>query len=463
MDGMRTSTQVKDRRRSGALRLAAAALLVAAPSLVYAQGARATADPRWDAWVGCWQAEGASAALPANPAASDLGDAALPAPNAGAPVVCVVPTSDPSTVQVATVSGGKVVSRSEIVANGQQRARTHQGCTGWESAQWSPDGDRVYLRSQDNCPRGGARTSTGVLSMAPDGAWLDVQGVTVSGHTGVRVVRYRSVGVPAALPADLASSLRGNTVARSTARTTASAPITTAEVIEASHRLDPVVTQAWLLASGQRFHLDASQLVALANAGVPGNVTDAMVALAYPKQFALTAQPGAGVAAMARQSGSGALPASAYSGMGRRVPVFVDPYDYSPYGFDAYGYSPYYSPYGYGYSPYGYSPYGYSPYGYSPYGYSPYGAYGYSPYGYGYGLPYGGFYAPPIIVLKGTGGSNTVSGHMVKGRGFVPDYSGSGTRTAQPRSPSYEPPASSTESPPPPPPPPPQRTAHRIP
>lgn len=441
---MRTALQERDRRatstRLGARRLLAALALTAPlafPLTAHAQGSVA-AGSRWDAWVGCWQAEAAPAAVTGT---TSLGDIAG-APAAGAPTVCIVPTGAPGTVAVATVAGGKLVSQDRIVATGQRQPRSREGCTGWESAQWSASGERLYLHSMDSCPRGIARTSSGILAMSPGGEWLDVQGVTVRGQTGVRVIRYRSAAIPAALPAQLASALRGRgATAVSTARMVAAASLTTRDVIEASHQVDPAVTQAWLLARGQRFKLDARQLVALANAGVPGSVTDAMVALSYPKEFAVN-EPGVGGGgvALTRQSMS-QIPASAYGSTGYQVPVFMDPYSYSPYGYDSYGYSPYYG-LGLGYMPYGYAPLGYSPYGYGA-------AYGYA--------PYGGWYTPPVIVLRGTQ-HPTTPGRVINGRGYTPNFPSAGEgRVAQPRG--YEaPPPSSSEAPPPP-----ARTAHRRP
>lgn len=426
------------------------ALVLATPALALARGTQPTTDPRWDAWVGCWQAEHTIAPAPAQESA--LGDEQASAPpivTLGGPVVCVLPTSSPSTVQVVTVTGGKVAARDEIAATGQRRSRTQQGCTGWESATWSSDGERVYLKSEDACPRGLARTSTGVLAMSPAGEWVDAQGVTVGGHTGVRVIRYKSVSAPTALPADLAAELttqnRSRAVALGTARAAAGAPLTSAAVIDASRHLDPAVAEAWVLASGQHMTLDASQLVALADAGVPGKVTDALVALSYPKAFALNdgaaaAGTGDALSLQTREPAN-----SEYNGIvtGRQIPVFIDPYLFAPYAFDAYGYSPYYgysNAYGYGYG--------------NPY------SYGYSPYGLGYAAPYGGFIAPPVIVLKGSGSPTTVSGRVVNGRGYVPGTPVMGTRTAEPRMPPPPPSGTGEVAPPPPPT---QRTAHRRP
>jgi hypothetical protein len=181
------------------------------------------------------------------------------------------------------------------------------------------------------------------------------------------------------------------------ARVAAGANIGTKAVIEASKKSTPAVVEAWLLERGQRFALDANTLTQLADAGVPARVTDAMVAVSNPRQFAV----------------AHAAPAAQYNRpedevTGRRIPVFLAPPPYDPFSWG-------YSPYGYGYG-YGY-PYGY---GYNGYGYGGY-----------YGYPY---YGSPVIVVPGGNVPGTNGGRMVRGQGYQPGVGTSSTgRTAKPR------------------------------
>lgn len=393
----------------------AAAAVLALPAVLAAQSAPgAQTDSRWQAWRGCWQ--------PATAANTPSTAGTANSSSASAPVVCVVPAGAPSAVDVVTIASGKVAARERIDATGAQVPRSANGCTGWQSATWSADGRRVYLRSQDTCAGGVARSSTGLMAMSPAGEWLDVQGATMGGNTGVSVVRYQPTGVPSSLPADIAQNVAQPAAAPSEARAVAGAAVTTAEVIDASRRVDSAVVAAWVLARGQRFALDADKLVALANAGVAGEVTDAMVAVSYPKSFALAGPNGETDLQPAGTSGAAGM--NAYGTSGRMIPVMMDPY-YGSYS----GYMPYGGFYSrYGYSPYGYSPYGYSAFGYSPYGYAPfgYGASGYAPY-YGYSS-YGYYGGAPIIVLRGSN-SATQGGRVIKGYGYT---QGNGTRTARP-------------------------------
>jgi hypothetical protein len=332
--------------------------------------------------------------------------------------VCITPAaSGADAVDVTTIDGGKVVSTQRIDASGAERPLEAKDCTGTQKAWWSADERRIYLRSSSTC-EGLPSTTSAILSLTEDGEWLDVRGVSSEGAENVRVARYRDAGIPSAVPAEIASALRQRGQAAGTARIAAGAPIGTTAVIEASRAADSAVVAAWLLERDQKFSLDASTLVQLADAGVPGAVTDAMVAVSNPGAFNF-ARAGGGDAPL----DSGVILTD--SRTRRRVSVMSVPYD--PWSWGYLGYPGYGYGYGYGY------PYGY---GYNSYGYGGYGGYG------GY---YGG-YAPPIIVV--TPGSTESRGKMVKGRGYTQTEGTprSGTARERPRSTSSPSPSATTSS-----------------
>ena len=352
-------------------------------ALVAGQAGAQQAAGSWQPWLGCWSA---------GPAIGGI------APSQVAPLVCVTPTADANVVEVATISGDKVVSTQRLDASGRELPVEAKGCTGTQHAQWSADGRRVYLKAVTKCD-GLDRVTSGIMAISPSGEWLDVQGVGVAGEEGVRVARYRDAGLPSVVPEQIAAALRGRSGAATSARSMAGATIGSAAVIEASKAAAPAVVEAWILERGQTFGLDAHELVRLADAGVPARVTDAMVAISNPQHFAV-ARPDD------RANRRRALDDEEISG--RRIYVYMDPL---------------YSPYRWGYSPYGYG-YGYGPYGYSPLGYG----------GYGYGSGYYGYpgYLAPIVVV--TPQTQTQRGQMVKGRGYTPSSSsGTTTPTATPR------------------------------
>ena len=345
-------------------------LVVMAASPIAAQEVRVA--PKWLGFIGCW-----TASVP--------GTSAIAPPAENGTYVCLTPAArGGDAVDVTTIGDGKVVSTQHIDASGAERPLETKGCTGVTRASWSADERRIYLRSASTCD--GLKSATsGILSITSSGEWLDVHGVSSYGSENVRVARYRDAGIPASVPAEIANVLRERSAGTDAARISAGAPIGARSVIEASRAADSTVVAAWLFEREQRFTLDAPTLIQLADAGVPGAVTDAMVAVSNPSAFHL---------ARATEPIDVILSDSLRSG--RRTAVRgmpVDPWTWGSYGLDSYRY-------------------GY-PYGYR-YGYG----YGYG-YGSGYGNGYYGGYAPPIIIVTNGSQATQPVGQMVKGRGYT--------------------------------------------
>jgi hypothetical protein len=290
------------------------------------------------------------------------------------------------------------VSTQRIDVSGAERPLEAKGCTGAQRASWSGDERRIYLQSTSTCD-GLKSTTSGILSITSAGEWLDVRGVSSYGSTNVRVARYRDAGIPASVPVEIANVLRERGAGSDAARIDAGGPIGVRAVIEASRAADSTVVAAWLLEREQRFRLDAKTLVQLADAGVPGTVTDAMVAVSNPGAFQLARVPD-----QSDVIDTDSLPTRRRMAV-RGIPI--DPWSWGSYGLDAYRY--------------GY-PYGYR-YGYGGYGYGN---------GYGYNNGYYGGYAPPIIIVT-DGGQVTPAGQMVKGRGYTQPGSASTGATARER------------------------------
>jgi hypothetical protein len=309
-------------------------------------------DPRWLAYLGCWETT--------SPAKSQL---------------CIVPTSDPSSVDLLTIVKGEVTARERIAATGEQLQTARGECTGWRSAQWSSHGQRLYLRSEDACA-GGTAAGTGVIALSGNGQLLYVQSMTIGGQTGVRVQRYREATSDLLLPDDVAAVLRLDVSSTMQARAAAAAPLAIADVIEASHNIDVAVLEALLVERAEPFDLDAKRLVALADAGVPSRVIDLMVALSYPHAFAINA---------ASRQGERLPPPNA--GLGTAPDGYMTPYD------------PFCSSYDYMYP--------YSSYDCSRLGYG---------YGYGYGW-YGGGYG--VVIIPSGGGGSRRHGKVVNGQGYA--------------------------------------------
>ena len=360
-------------------------------------------DPRWQPWVGCWEAS--------NPA----GLRVVGSPTA--PMVCAIPSASTAGLDVVTIADGRVLDRVALDASGERQSQTKDGCTGWERGEWAKTGSRVYVRSEYSCAGGAARTTNGVVSISPRGEWLDVQTITTGSTGAVRAVRMRAASDLSAIPADIAVALQGRPGMMGVARSAASASLSIGDLVDVAQHVDSAVMQAWLVERDQGFVLDAKRLEHLADSGVPSNVIDVMIALSYPKLF--------GVNPATREAEQRSDDKGGVAGR----PVMVVAYD--PMGFPVFGYGSLYNdcsmPYtGSFYYTMRSSYYSGCPYGYSAFGYGGYG-YGYGGYGYGFGY---GWYNPhePVVIVRG-GGDGVAPGErprVVNGRG----YSGGGSTSS---------------------------------
>jgi hypothetical protein len=272
--------------------------------------------------------------------------------------VCVLPTGNPTAVDLVSVTGDSITTRQRLDATAAKRAVQQGDCAGVETVQAT--GARVYLRTSMKCGNQG-RLVNGVMAISPDGDWLDVRGVAFGPNVGVRASRYRETAASTRLPPEVVDALRGHSSGMNSARIAASGRLELSDVVEASGYLEVGVLQTLLAERGQGFGLDARQLLSLQDAGVAPSVIDVMVALSYPGVFALDRT----------QLGD---PPPDVRGEVREV--------YGGEMYDA-------------------------------------GGYGYDPYGYGYGRGNGWYSGRrPVVVVQRTG-DDEEHGKVVKGRGYV--------------------------------------------
>ncbi len=342
----------------GGVGLLGAALCLAAPS-AKAQDAAGS----WLAWIGCWDA------------VEDVESRLL----------CVRPLTDRSGVEILDVEEGEVASVHEIRTDGAEHPFELEGCSGIERAEFSSDGQRVYLSSDYMCEGGVRRTSTGLLAMASRTEWLDLHGVEVGGEKAVRAARYTLASQDEVEAAGMAGIGTGRSMAVAATRMVAARPPDLDDVIEVANRVDPEVTAAWLIETGERFRLDADEILRMADSGVPEQVIDVAVAVSFPGSFAVEADS----RRVEAREASRAVASRGYWGYGD---PFRDPYFYRRYS----------------------------------------GRYGllYSPFGYGGGF---GRYYPsygPTIVYVGSGGEEASRGRVVKGRGYTRPRSEAGGSTS---------------------------------
>ena len=349
-------------------RMLSIGLLVA--GLTATAAAAQTPDQRWNDWVGCWDlvADGNVARLP--PAEEAAGGVTGPIRPGGSRSARVCVSPNQGGAELRTMVGEQQVLSQTIIADGVDHQVNDGGCTGTQRARWSDDGRRLFTRAQVTCEGQPARTVTGLALIAPDGEWVDVQAVTIGGTDSVRVRRYRAPaerrqkGVPAA-----------------------AVRLQIDNVKEAARYVSPRAIEAALMETSSRFPLSARALVDLDKAGVDDSVIDLMVALSYPKSFAIR-------------------PSGPDDRLTPLPPLFPGGADYVDASYE----------YPYFYGPY-YSNYYYSPYFFSPFGYSYLRYYG----------GYGGYW-PGAVIVPGDGnggvgrpGNNLPpeNGRAVKGLGYT--------------------------------------------
>lgn len=334
--------------RNAVLGGVAALALMAAPSA----GTEREADPRWLPWLGCWQ--------PAGGAADHL--------------LCIRPLADAQGVEMITYADGRVLSEETVRADGEQRSVQREGCNGWERADFSRDGKRLYLRSEFACEGDVRRSSTGLISMTSPTTWLDVQTVGAGGQNAVRSVRYTLATPERMQAAGVEPIAEDRAMAVTTARTAAAAPLTVDDLIEAAAHVSAEALEAWVVERGDRLALDAGSIERMADAGVPESAIDLAIAVSYPDRFAVD---------RTALEGEMLEPERAERSADRYVyPGWEDPFHWDPFRYSRYGYR--YSPYGYG------------------------GGYGWYP-----------GYRPVIVVVDGDADDADPPGRVVRGRGYT--------------------------------------------
>jgi hypothetical protein len=343
------------------------------------------ADAGWAGWMGCWRPLGGEAAADA--------------------MVCVVPAERPGSVLMLAVEGGAVVEESLVQPDGVAWTVSDGVCTGTESAAWSGDGRRVYVRTEMECD-GVRRVSTGVLAMVAENEWVDIQAVEVAGQYAARSVRYRPAR-PDMIPEAVAARLPGERrLMVEAARLQASAPLGVDAVVEASARLPAPVVEALIAARQAGFGMDARKIAELERRGVPPSVLDMMIAVSYPQRFAVQENR------RERAEGTTSLPLRGG--------------EFLPFGFA---------------SSFGFHDSCRDPWTFRRLsrlecerlmmrGYMGSSGFGYSPWSYdGRGWNYG----RPIVVIVDPSREERQGGQMIRGQGYTPGSSPSTGRTARPR------------------------------
>lgn len=291
--------------------------LITVPTL----GADEGVDSRWLPWMGCWQLT-----LERFDYDDEWPDDEV--------FVCLTPRANQMGVGITTWADGAVVLSETLVADGTPYPVEESECTGWRSAEWSGDGERLVMHSELTCENDTARTVSGVSMMVPGSTWVDIQLVASGYRKELIIRRYRRADVEAR-EAGLDGVVQNPSGSRA-------APLTLEDIIEASREVDADILEAMLVESDTTLHVDSQILVQLADSDVPRGIINLMVALSYPDQFEVKSRQAVG-------GGGGMMAGDDFLYGGTYAPYsYWYPFYFAPLGYYSYAY--WASPYG-GYYP----------------------------------------------------------------------------------------------------------------
>ncbi|HKK94667.1 MAG TPA: hypothetical protein VJ925_14715 [Longimicrobiales bacterium] len=306
--------------------LAGAALVLATGGL----SAQDAQDDRWLPWTGCWLADEDNAGL-----------------------LCVQQAE--GGVEFLSVGEEGVISDESIIADGRPRPLNDEACEGTTTAEFSPDGERVYLREEVDCD-GTLQVSTGLIAMVAPGTWVDIRGLEDGAAVWSRT--FQRVTDEFATQRGFPDANNENDFRSRLLRWQASEPSSLNDIIDVYQRTGPGVTKAWVAEQLDPFPVDSDALIALDEAGVPGDVIDIVVAHAFPDKFVLADNVGQ---QPRRAAESGPRAVMVPTGYGGVAYVGIDPFYnsgyWSPWSYRAF--RPFYNSYGWDRWGYGYGGYGF--------------------------------------------------------------------------------------------------------
>lgn len=277
-------------------------------------------DSRWAPWLGCWQLVDESV--------REAGPAAATRARPDDTRVCVGAAARAAGVTLSTRIDDQRVLEQTVVADGAQHALDEADCRGWQRADWSRTGERLFARADLTCADEAPRKVWG-LAMITDGRWIDIQAIDIAGREHVRVRRYRR-STDRTGTGDAPTSQAGSIAPRLGATR-----FTLEDVKEAVARLSPRAVEAALVETNAGFDLNSKALIDLDDAGVPDSVIDLMVALSFPRHFIVDRAPTRTTSASSGYGGFGSYALSPYDGLlydGFWDSQYV-PYYYSPFGY----------------------------------------------------------------------------------------------------------------------------------
>jgi hypothetical protein len=196
-------------------------------------------------------------------------------------VICVAPGDAPKTLKMTVLVDDEIVAEETVVTDGRRKPVSEGECDGWIRSTLSEDRRRLYMQSETTCADDSPMNISGASLMVSGDRWVDIHVLRIDGEREVVIRRYRPVG------ADIVRLPGAPPTAMHSVRLDAATRLSVDNVVEALRVVDPAVVEAMLLESEASFGIDSDLLLHLADASVPDEIVDLMVALSFPECFAI--------------------------------------------------------------------------------------------------------------------------------------------------------------------------------
>lgn len=298
---------------------------------------------------------------------------------------CVIP--EDGRFRVVAIVDGAVKSESSLRMDGTKVDVATDGCTGWEQARLTDDGERLLVSSEIACTGQPTQKRETAWAITPAGLLMQASGTGLAMIANAGLRAFQPVESYADIPADTRTALL--------------------PYVEAAERARLRV----------RYNaVSVRDLAEFERLGVAAPLVDLMVAVSYPKSFVvdLAGQVASAPSLGAPREAQSAAPVSAYGYFdpGLWGYPMMSAYDWQRLAYCMRFATASCSAYAYG--------------GIGPFGYYNYGAYP--------GWGFGGYTIPVVVrpVAPSDPASGGAGGRAVRGRGYTQTGAGDGS-TAQPR------------------------------
>ncbi len=112
---------------------------------------------------------------------------------------CVAPEGD-GALKLFIIAADQKVTESTLRLDGERVPFTSEGCTGWEQARLTKDGDRLVVDSEVKCEDAPTRKRTTAFVITPAGYWMQVNATGFATASNAQIRAFRPMftydGIP---------------------------------------------------------------------------------------------------------------------------------------------------------------------------------------------------------------------------------------------------------------------------